>query len=518
MLRSVTKLFLFFAIFFCLFQSAWADKIYLKNGNVLEGNVVEEDSNSVLLDFALDAGSGNTRIKKLDIESIEKGSFKAPAVNSSKDKAVNAGSKQEPASNLSKSQEDLQKVPKEYQKGILLITLSILAGFLLLSFAALFFLSKIARAKFGRPFCIKIACFYLSGISIFYILLGLMFVSLAANRVIFDFKGINLFVFYFFMLGVPILLFILMAGLFYLKNWARISAVVLLGLGLVNGIITLASKKDFTTSYFSGFYQKATQQFGSQLERFSQPQADIGTFNPRATFISVFLFLLIILYFFRKETKNSFSEAGQFKEPISIDKRWLILFSALFLITAFTGNKIYQEGWKGFFHNPYLFMRPSKAGGVMKENDLFSKGLIEYQALDHYLYLPPGMEKKHLPVAESKFNTVLFLEKNRNISFIISEIGEEEYRITIASFYARWNPLLIILKPRSISEKLLSVKTFKFKDREGIMERGTTEDVTDYRFTFKTDKSEYMQCTFMVRDKVYSFDEQRVLDVIAAIK
>lgn len=513
--QDLRKLFIFFIVFFCFVQSAWADKVYLKNGNVLEGRVIEEKKDSIILEFNLENGSGNATILNSQIKSIEK----TPLTVLKKEK-ISAPLKQEERLSSPKRQEDLEK---KYQR-IIIIILLIPACIFLLSFVSLFILNRVFRAEFSRPLGIKLVSFYLNTLNIVFTLFGLMFTSLAANRVILDFKGINLLIFYLFVLGVPLLLFILLAGLFYLRNWARILAIILLALGLVSAVASLTVKKDLAAGFFHDFYQKATQQFSGELQQFSRelkgfplvPVAEADLFSPNAAFISVLFCLLLILYFFRKETKKAFSDAGQLKKPFSVSWQGLILCLIVGLITLSVGNKLYQEGWKQAFHNQNLFVRPGKSKGILKTDEALLQNLKRYQALEFSFYLPAEMER----MSGVKADTVTFLDKKTLRVFNLSRMMEMEFRVSKVSLCARWNPILLSLRILSSPYlgNLLSIKEVKFEQKEGIMQISTKDVDKIYYFLLRNKKGDNLSCMFVTPEKDSFLDEKRIIAMVAAIK
>lgn len=507
MFRSLTKYFIFFALYFCFVQPAWADRVYLKNGNILEGRIVEEKKEFIILEFNLENGSGNTTVLNSQIKSIEK----ATLSDLKKEKIAVPFKQEEPLSSP-KRQEDPEK---EYRRTILLFSL-IPAGLFVLSFVSLFLSSRIVRAEFSRPLGIKLICFYLNTVNIILILWGLMLVSLAANKVFFDFEGMKLIIFYVFTLGTPVVLSALGIGLFYLKNWARIILIVLLFMGLLGEAFSFLSKKDFAGDFFHGFYQQAAEQASKAGSNLPENPQRLIPFNVNASFIFVSFLLLCALYFFRKGTTKAFSDAAQFKKPTHVSRQGLILCLIIVIISLLVGNKAYQLGWKKFFNSPDLFARPLKSQGAIKTDDRLLRDLKEYRALGFNFYLPAGMEK----MAGARADTVTLLDKKTMRVFSLDRMSEMEYRVSRVSLYARWNPVLLSFKVLSAPYlgNLVSLKEVKFEQGEGIMRISEKELSRNYYFILKNKSGDNLSCMFVVPDKDSLLDEKRILAMVSAIK
>lgn len=398
------------------------------------------------------------------------------------------------------------------QQMFLWVLFFILGGLFLLSFGTLFMLSKIVRIDAGRPFGIKFACFYLNIIGISLAITGLMMASLVANRVFCDYRGISLLIVYFLALVVPAIFLILTFGLFCLRKWARISALILLFLGFIEGIVSLALRKNFLTDFIDNFHSEA-------LLRFSRDSAEripaVAAFNPSITFIWLSFYLIFILYFFRREIKEAFSGVG--KERISINKRGLILFLVFTVISLFIGDKLYQECWIKIKDNPHLFTDPIKAKEVITAEPLLLKDFVRHNVLGYQVYLPAKMEKLSVPTKIYELTKMtLFTDKNKGIKLSISKAEERDYRIFIAPLYARWNPFLLFLKGMGCKRS----KEVKFVDKEGILCRDaySSAGIEKYRLMLKSGNNDYLECMFETRAGDNSLDETTILNIVAAIK
>lgn len=485
--KSARNLFFFILLSLCLFQFAWADKIYLKNGNVLEGRIVGEKAQVILFEYSLESGSGRAEIRKTEIKSVEKGI----AVDLKKDKITSFPKDQW----LSKAaRENLEKKKKW-------LTYSVLTAFFMLSFLSLSILNKVLKVELNRPLGITIGCLFVNAVNIAFGFLGLLLFSLAIKRVVFDLRGVSLFTFCFLTIGIPAGVFISIFGLFYLRKWARRLWIILLVIGLLTGVAALVNKKDFAGGFLPQFYQRAMEGIGKERPQlyqniinifgeFKVPEAGIS-FNPRIIYITTSSFLLCLLYLFREKTKEAFSQGPQYRLFPFINKRK-------------PNHDVSSDAAKE---------------KIVKIKGFVSKGLIEYEALGYNFYLPAGMEQMHSSLPES--STAMFLEKKKNMIFSIAKLKEGEYKEVTDSLFTRSSPFFGMLKTLSAPRylcKTISIKEVEFEGKKGIMQVGSKDDIILYRFILKIGKEGFIECAFVHKKDDTSFDEKKVLNIIAAIR
>lgn len=469
---------LIFLLFFAaLVQSGWADKIYLKNGNVLEGRVAEEKPDSILFEYYLEGGKGHAKIKKTEIKSIEKGT----PVFLKKDKII------------TRSELWAQRENIKY---------AVLATFFILSLVSLLTVNKILRVEIDRPFGIKISCLFLNALNFAIIFLDFLLVLPAIKGEIFNFKAPALFILTFLGLGIPVSLSLLIFGLFYLRKWARRTWIILLATCLLTATGVFITQKNTVTGFCCNIHQKIIQEVETKKPRlYANIKEIFGDFgvsktedykDARIVFIVCSVILLFFLYFLREKTKAAFTEASQYK------------------IVSF-GKKQKSK--------PDTFSAPTKIQGIIKVEGQLLKGFSEYEALGYHFYLPAGMKKIGAPSTEGA--TAMFLEKKGDVIFSIAGLKDMEYKTIADSLFTLSSPFFVMLKtlttPR-YSCNTISIKEVKFEEKEGVMQVGSRGNIVLYRFILKIGKDGFLECGFVRRKDDTFFEEKRVLSIIASIK
>jgi hypothetical protein len=428
-------------VFLILTSPAWADRILLKSGGEIEGEIIEEAEEYVVLSIL--GGKGKTRLKKEDIASIEK----TPSP-----KKIQPGSpvKREITSS-SREMKSLKEIFSSVkQKKIYKIIPPVVAA-LLLVYIILIFIMR------GRPLGVKLICLLAGPFILISFLFGLMMLSFILNKVFITLEGVDLFVFLLVSLGIPTCLLLAGLGLFYLRNWARIILIVFLISGILNGTVSLIFQRDLIGDYIRGKVATATAPLQDKGLPLSPPKPGEPS-SRMAGFINILIFLLGLLYFIKPRTKKFFSPE---KRP-DIPKCRLIIILAILL---FLGDKAYQQLFIRLTHNPYLFARPQKIRVADKDIEV-PRGYRDTGALGVRFYLPSGMVRlrKGIP------GLVSFADGEKGRIFIMNKIPHQEYRLLSAVERARWNPVLLILKATSPSGgRLISYKEVHLPQGRGII-------------------------------------------------
>ena len=185
-MRKVLFFFIFFSFLFCFFSYPKDKKdfqpfdvqIELKNGNTLEGEILKETDEYILLSIL--EGKGRTKIRKERIASIrriKRESKKTPSTLKKESMQIE--------NKIFFSKEEEKKILAEgIKKALPQIIIFILLGlFVFLSFFILIFKAP------HRPLGVRLICFFLGVFHFLFSLYLLMISSLALNDVIYTLKG-----------------------------------------------------------------------------------------------------------------------------------------------------------------------------------------------------------------------------------------------------------------------------------------------------------------------------------------
>lgn len=513
MMRLLQKTGIAVLFFFIFLQPLFADKVLLKNGNTLEGKIIQEEGNALWLEMRIGKGSGRTKISKATIKSIEASPdiletspvpIKAPVIS-----AQTGQSPQVP----------MHGIPKEKKKALYLL----LGVFLFIFILPPIFLSKIIKAYLERPLGIKIISFWLNYCAVGYLLAGLMLVSLAGNDILFSFKGIDFFVFLFLAIGIPLFLFIVFAGFFYLREWARITVTILFVAGILGIGAQGLFKKDFPAHYLQSFWQKAQKELpleninlasGGQFlkEHIKIPDAELKWGS------MVFLFLLI-LYLSRRKIQEAFLEASQ--QRLSNSIHWARLFLGLIfiLVAGFFVDRLYQYACISLSGDPNLFVHPKSSKGVIVKDPALLKEFRSHQALGYHFFLPNGMQE-----LKQSDTSVVFADRLRGRSCILTKEPALYYQAVTRAYYAQWNPMLLIL--RSISRfgtgRHMVLQEIEFTRYKGIFSiyiddaRALTLFMVDLKDVHDYDNA--LECTFIGKTEDSFMESENIASILAFIE
>ncbi|MFH0790815.1 MAG: hypothetical protein V2A64_04205 [Candidatus Omnitrophota bacterium] len=540
---------LYFVFFLFLSQSAWADKILLKNGNTLEGRIEKENDEAVWFELKLRTGRGQTKILRSEIKSIESnvGSLETKSQGWEQ---FDSDSHRElkGVDNQAKTNEMMKKIPFFVLGGIF-ITLIIwlflkirvkrkeireLSVSAIPSSTAAVNPQEIKTAVFKRPLGVKLIWLLLGFWAVFSFLFGLMCNSLAMNKVILNFKeGFRLSLCMSFNIVLPIFLFILAFGLFYLRNWARIILIIFLIFGIGEMSLSWVLKKNLTATLSQAFLQGTKQGFDVKelienpklisLPSFKKPLNESAGhkkgkgFDQTKHLVFALFYLLLILYLYREKTKKAFQEARQYKLSGLIKKKRLLTALCFIFILGFLGDKLYQYAFIRFSHDAHFFMRPAKSEGIIKKDTSRLKDFQEYSDLGYRFYLPKDMKRMEDPL--SLVST--FFDKEKGRLFSISKLSQGEYELFTAMNYARWNPILLLFKlimPHS--GKTISIQKIIFEKQEGIMSVSfnAQRDYKTFVFYLKDKQDNAIECLFAGKSSDSFTEEKNILNMAAFIE
>lgn len=530
-MKKIKILFLFILVFLVFQQLARADKVLLKNGSIFEGQIVKEDSETIWLQLFPEKGSGEIQFLKAQIESIERTPLQEEtrkAIPEKEETRKAIPEKKDDSSARSVKNAGTDKPEGFIKKGAIylgLLLAPVILSLLIMPFASLI-QTRLRHLK--RPPGLTFIFLLTGGWAILTLCCGLMLASLEINGLAFNFRGKNLIIFLIVDIGIPVFLFLLALGIFYLRKWARIGLIIILGIVLLEGSLSLAFRKDFTREFLADFIAKGTEEPDKAIQKIYEKTGDVfgkpysyqeeSRFEPIRKSGHILFPLLFLLYLIRKPVREAFNQAKRYELTDIIDKRRLIVALFSVLLLCFLADRGYQYMFKRFTQRTDLFVRPARSEGVIKQEGalLKIKDFHRYGISGYQVYLPSGMERLDDDVDFTA--TLLNMEANR--IFSISKMGEGEYKWLRACLYARWNPVLLISKSIASppGRKLASIKEVDFENRKGVLEILTEEDTKSMRFRLRDDKGQCIEC-FLSGDEGDRFvDEEVATCIIATLK
>ncbi|HAH19646.1 MAG: hypothetical protein A2Y00_01535 [Omnitrophica WOR_2 bacterium GWF2_43_52] len=344
--------------------SVHADKVYLKNGNIMEGKVIKEDPESVWFEVYWESGTSKTKISKSQLKFIEQSSVAIPATP--RKKPIKSGSRKQPAS-FPQTEEPVPS-PQALEIGAkrLGIALSVFSIVLFIILSLPYFIvSKINRAGFGRPFGIKLMCLWLSYATVMTASLGGIVAYGGSWSAFLRVNPLAMF-------SLSFLFLLVLAGVFYMRRWARLLLIILLAFGLFETAAEIALRRKIQSIASQKYSQEAPPEYQSRKIKF--PQEIPGSKSMQKIFdasshwrwYALAFCLFGILYFTRREITNAFDEAQRFslRQIISIPR---VVIIALFLASSsFLIYKSYPYALQKLGQNPSFISLQEKLGWIMK--------------------------------------------------------------------------------------------------------------------------------------------------------
>lgn len=354
-----------FLFLFLLCSFARADKIFLKNGNILEGKVVREDSESVWFEIYWESGTSKTKILKSQLKFIEQSAVrkpaaprKRPATPETKKNAPSLAQTEEPAPSSQALDSGIKRL------SIALCVLAILF-FIILSLPYLI-LSKINRAGFGRPWGIKLMCLWLSYATVMAASLSSIAAFGGGGRS--AFFRVNPLA----MGSLSFLFLLVLTGVFYMRRWARLLLIILLVFGFFETAAEIALRKKIQSVSSQKYSQEALPEYQSQ--RIIVPQEIPGSKSMQKIFdaasqwrwYALVFCLMGVLYLTRREVTNAFNEAQRFslRQIISIPR--VVIIAVFLTCSFFLLYKFYPYVLHKLEQNPSFVSLQEKLSWIMK--------------------------------------------------------------------------------------------------------------------------------------------------------
>lgn len=342
-------IFICFLFIFCAY--AKADKVLLRNGNTLEGKIIREDSDALWFEIYMESGSSKTKISKSRIKSIEHSEIIEP----SRAKTAQPYGKLGPRLSQKEIEESVKKLK---------MAVAAMAGLFFAVLAIPFFiLNLLSKIKLERPFGFKIICLWVSYSTVLLFLAGVMNIVLGMKGGAFDFKSGNTFIFLLLNIGIPFCVFTLLIGLVYLRWWGRIFLIILLILGIAAQAAELAFKKNLIGAAVGASWQNIGSRW---LSAFRLQRNPLGA---ATKWYAITLFVLMLLYLNRKQVRDAFVQASQYKLSQIIGKTRLIITSLVIAILIFAVDKSYKPALRKLTENPYFItFQEVLKGAAMKQS------------------------------------------------------------------------------------------------------------------------------------------------------
>jgi len=482
-MRKVLFFFIFFSFLFSFFSypknkkdfQPFYAQIELKNGNTLEGEILKETDEYILLSIL--EGKGRTKIKKERITSIRR-------IKREPKKTLSTLKKESTQieNKIFSYKKEMKKIfTKGMRKTLPQIIIFILSGlFVFLSFLILIFKAP------HRPLGVKLICFF-EGIFLSLAFLYLLILSsFALNDVIYTLKG--RFFYFIFVWALHLLLIISLFFLFHLRNWARRIYLICLGVFFIYNILCIAFQKEFLKEYSQAMIKKRhTQEIKS--EKLISLPVKKEKFPWIEYLVRGGIYFLFFLYLLRPKTKKAF------RRKIPVNKRKLVIITLTSLILFIIFDKTYQSFFIKLTGYPYLFIYPQKSK-LKIEKFTPSQNLIRHEALGFHFFLPPDFEKSG-KTYRSNF-TVFFINKKKSEVFALFKESPYLYKWEVAAAHARYNPILLLVKAISTPSlgELKSIEKVILKDWEGLVWVFTRNQKIATSFFLKNKEGDYISGVF----------------------
>lgn len=374
-------------------------------------------------------GKGRTKIRKEKIASIRRIERKPKKVPSTLKKE----STQIEDKIFSYKKEMNKEMKRIFVEGIKETLPQIIIFILLGLFVFLSFFILIFKAPY-RPLGVKLICFF-EGISLFLTFLYLLMVSsLALNEVIYTLKG--RFFYFIFVWALHLLLIISLFFLFHLRGWARRIYLICLGVFFVYNMLCIAFQKEFLKEYSQAMIKKRDVQEIKSEKLMFIPINKKEKFPWIEYFIRSGIYFLLFLYLLRPKTKEAF------RQKIPVDKKKLAIITLTSLILFIVFDKTYQSFFVKLTGCPYLFVHPQRSR-IKVGKILPSQNLIKYQALGFQFFLPPNFKKFE---KACRSDSVVFIDMKTKEMFTLSKGFPYVHKWIVTVAYARYNPILLLLK------------------------------------------------------------------------
>jgi len=444
------------------FQPFYA-QIELKKGNTLEGEVLKETDEYILLSIL--EGKGRMKIRKERITSIrriKRESKKAPSILKKESTQIE--------NKIFSYKKEMKKI---FAKGIKKILPQIIIFIILGLFVFLSFFILIFKAPY-RPLGVKLICFF-EGIFLSLAFLYLLILSsFALNDIIYTLKGR----FFYFILvwALHLLLIISLFFLFHLRNWARRIYLICLGVFFIYNMLCIVFQKEFFKEYSQAMIKKRhTQEIKS--EKLMSLPVKKEEFPWIEYLVSGGIYFLFLLYLLRPKIKKAFRR----KIPVNKKKLAIITLTSLILFIIF--NKTYQSFFIKLTGYPYLFIHPQRSK-VKIGKVLPFQNLIKHQALGFQFFLPPGFKRLEKACCS---DSVVFIDMKTKEVFTLIKDFPYMHKWEVAAAYARYNPILLLLKAITAPSlgELKSIEKVILKDWEGLVWMFTRNQKIAISFSLK---------------------------------
>lgn len=340
----------------------------LKNGNTLEGKIIQEDSDALWLEVYWDSGTIKTKISKAKIESIEQSSVEIPPTVSPRTKASKSRLTTKPS-------QPAQTVdfPQTAESGIkkIKIALGVIAGLFFIFLSLPYFIvSKINRVQLVRPMGIKIICLWLSYGTVMALLAGGLAGYSGSHGVVGDINPAIA-------ISMSLFFFIVLIGVFYLRRWARLLLIILFVFGFFETAAEITLKRKIAGEFSRAHTQEDSLEYRSQKAGLPQ-EIYFSKGAEGAAIRKIFAMaeawrwyvcivcLAGILYLTRKQVTDAFVRAEQFGLGQIISAKRLSIVIILLACAAVAIYKLYPYGLNRLKQDATFVSFQEKLGWVIK--------------------------------------------------------------------------------------------------------------------------------------------------------
>ncbi len=348
----------------------------------------------------------------------------------------------------------------------------------------------------GRPFGVKLIFFLGSLIAFTMFLIGLVFSTFVLNEYFIIVKG-NKYLYLFFIVVFPLLLFLVLFSLFYLRNWARKTMMAFFALCTFYNVFCLALQKDILSEYF---YKNPSTAY------FQETNENVSGLTPIVMWS--FIFILGFVYLGNPQTKKFF------ERKIPLPKKKMLLNLIILFPLLYLANKLYQLSFINLTKNPNLFIKASKTYHLNPLSGI-PFNFKECKALGYKFYLPSTMKK----LRSKSLSMAIYIDKYRKRIFSIGNLNPQDYKFFVGLAKVRWNPILLYLKSVALPHwNWKKVALINSKNYKGIMWIGQKGNQTCYLFHLKGSHQDCINCIVSGRIEDAFLKQKNVLKIISSIE
>ncbi len=449
--KAIRVLILVLTVYLVFLGTGWAaERVILENGNELTGEIVEETNEYIVLSTM--EGKGRTKIFKSDIADI---------VQIQKVEKTPPAQEQVPAEKEAAAPVIKKTTPGPAGLNAFIVYLFGAVGVVVLALILLFFVIR------NRPVGIKII-FLLNGAGYIVVFLtGIMlwpFITLRGAGILGGLELSRFLWLVFSLFVLPAAGFSVLFHLFHLRSWARIGFLGVLAAGLMVYVIAffMQNQPDFFRPLV------AAGNMGIALPEMGGMTHKVGSLF--SLVLPVFWALANFIYLNMPRTKK------YFEEPMPVSMKGIGAVLVVVVLLLWAGDMAYRSMFVRLSGRQDLFTLPLRTQGALDRPASVSR----YEAKSAggiRFFLPSGM--KLFEKSDAGYQ-VVFMDKQKGRYFTIGAMEEKEFRLYSLLAYARWNPLLLLLKaiamhsPRGVklvfskeivfSQGVLFLKLFDGKD------------------------------------------------------